>query len=50
MTLSSDNFSHPKHSPVMHLFDVFVPKVPSGQHGCMFHGSERSVDINRNHE
>ena len=50
MTLSSDKSGHLKHSPIIHLFDFFVPKVPSGQHGGMMHGSEGSVDINRNHE
>ena len=42
MTLSCDDCDHPKYSPIIHIVDVFVPEVTSGQHICMMYGSEES--------
>lgn len=48
-TLSSDDCGHPKYSHIIYPVEFFVPEITSGQHGCMMHGSEESLDINHNH-
>ena len=37
MTLSSNESSHSIYDYTIYLVDLFVPKIPRGQHGCMMH-------------